>query len=221
HEHDLGIDRERARDRHPLTLAAREHGRIFAGIARKPDQGQEFVCPRLASLALAGPETQLRAKQDIVERRAPRNKPRRLEHKRDLRPGVARSAAIDGDAPAAHVEQSTDDPQRGRFATTGRTEDANKLASAHVKAQLVIDLFFAEHDADIVEADDRVGFHADIWPIFFHAMAQEVRPGRVLLIRRPILAPKTAIRYAWLATAASLPTRVAVHSWGGPSCPRQ
>ena len=166
HQHDLGIDRERAGDRDPLALAAREHGRVFARIAGEPDEGQELACARPAPLPVASAEAQFRAEQHVIERGAPGNQPRRLEHEGDLRPGVARRTAVDGDAADAHVEQAADDPQRGRFAATGRSEDANELAAADVEAQPVIDLLFAKSDADIFKCDDRVGSHARLADIF-------------------------------------------------------
>ena len=166
HEDDLRIDRKRAGDCDPLALASREHGRIFARVAGKPDQRQQFDRPRPAPLPVAGAEAQFRAKQDVIERSAPGNEPRRLEHEGDLGPGVARRTAVDDDAAVAHIEQAADDPQRGRFAATGRSEDANKLASAHFKAQTVIDLFFAKSEVDIFKCDDRVGSHARLADIF-------------------------------------------------------
>src|SRR5262249_23130250 len=57
--------------------------------------------------------------------------------------------------------------QRRRLATAGRSEDADELAAAHIEAQAIIDLLFAQRDADILECNDRVGAHADVRPTFF------------------------------------------------------
>ena len=39
HQHDLGIDRERTRDRDPLALATREHRRVFARVSGEAHEG--------------------------------------------------------------------------------------------------------------------------------------------------------------------------------------
>ena len=49
----------------------------------------------------------------------------------------------------------------------GRSEDADELAAPDVEAQPLVDLFFAERDADILKRDDPIGFHADTQAIFF------------------------------------------------------
>jgi hypothetical protein len=108
----------------------------------------------------------LRTQQHVIERRAPRNKPRRLKHERDFRPGITWDAPIDGNAPDVHVEQTADDPQQGGLAAAGRAQNANKFAALDFEAQPVIDLFLAKRDTDILKCDDRVGSHADILPAF-------------------------------------------------------
>ena len=77
-------------------------GYLRASPAR-PDQAQQLARPRPAPLLVARAETQLRAEQHVVERGAPRNQPRRLEHERDFRPGIARRAAVDRDAPGCSL----------------------------------------------------------------------------------------------------------------------
>ena len=125
----------------------------------RPTRLEQFGCARPAPLLVAGAEPQLRAEQHIVERGAPGNQPRRLEHECDFRPCVARRAAVDGDAAAVGVEQAADDPQQGGFAATRRAQDADEFAAPDVEAQPVINPLLAKRDADILECDDRVGIH--------------------------------------------------------------
>ena len=69
--------------------------------------------------------------------------------------------------PVFDVEQAADDPQRGGFAAAGRSQNADEFAAPDVEAQPVVDLLFAERDADILERDDRAEFHMGLWPAAF------------------------------------------------------
>src|SRR5262249_31361607 len=127
-------------------------------------QAQQLRCARLAPLPVAAAKAQLRAQQHVVERGAPGDQPRRLEHERDVRPGILWRTPVDGHAPAAHVEQAADDAQRGGLAATGRAEDTDNLATPDVEAQPIVDSLLAERDADILECDDRAGVHMALRP---------------------------------------------------------
>ena len=130
-------------------------------VAGEANEAQQLGGARPAPLLVARAEPQFRAEQHVVERGAPGNEPRRLEHERDFRPGVAWSAPIDGDAPDVDVEQAADHPQQGGLSAAGRAQDANEFATPNVEAQTVINPFFAKRDADVLKRDDRVGRHTD------------------------------------------------------------
>src|SRR5215472_984043 len=99
---------------------------------RRPSPPGSAAPPRLP---VAGAKSQLRAEQHVTERGAPGNEPWRLKYERNVRPRIPRRAPIDGHAPATHVEQAADNPQRGGFSATRRAQDTNKLATANVEAQ--------------------------------------------------------------------------------------
>ena len=73
---------ERAAERDALLHAARQLVRPAAREADEPDQVQQFERP-LARLAVA-PPFDLHREQDIVERGAPRQQVRRLEHEAEV-----------------------------------------------------------------------------------------------------------------------------------------
>ena len=158
----LRIDRERARDGDPLTLAARQHRWIFAGVAGEPDEASAIRWRAPAARSLS-PAPKRSSEPSSTLSSAVRHGTSRGDWNTKAISGQASCGARPSTVtrPRVDIEQAADDPQRGRFAAAGRAENANKFATPDVEAQPVINPLFAKHDADILKRDDRIDFHAD------------------------------------------------------------
>lgn len=71
HQHDGGINRERAGDSDALALATRQHGRIFVGRIGKPHHAEQLTRPGLTPTGLLATHAKFNPHQDISQRVAP------------------------------------------------------------------------------------------------------------------------------------------------------
>jgi hypothetical protein len=111
HQHDIGLDPERPRDRHTLPLAAGKHARIFVDVILQANKFQQRA--RLVALLVADPAVaQLHAKQHVVERGAPGRQARRLKHEGHTRPCDRRLLSVDANIAAVLPHQAAKQPKR-------------------------------------------------------------------------------------------------------------
>ena len=139
HQHEVGVEDERLRERDALLHAARQLVRIAVLEAGEPDTRKPFA--RLRVRDIARDTAELEPCSHVAQRIAPRHQRVGLEH-------VAR-ASIDGPATGVEPraervdiagrrrEQSGSDVQQRRLAATGRADDRHELAGRDVQRHVV------------------------------------------------------------------------------------
>src|SRR6185437_16421241 len=75
HQDDARLDRQCPSQRYALTLAARQHARIFMAVGFEADELQEIIGALLALSAIETELAQLHAEGNIFLRGAPRQQP--------------------------------------------------------------------------------------------------------------------------------------------------
>jgi hypothetical protein len=135
HEQDVGLERERARQRHPLLHAARQLMHVRAREAGHLDQRQVLLrafvahAPRHAQL--------LQAEGDVLGDVEPREERRILEHDAAIVAGPAyRPIAYQDGAGVGPLEPGDEVEERG-LAAAGRADQADQLAARHVQAHVL------------------------------------------------------------------------------------
>ena len=159
HEDDVGLEGQRPGDCDALALAAGEHRWHLAGVGREP---HAFELPKGARAAILhghGGYAHLQAERGVFECVLPRQETRRLEHVGEPRPQLRGRAARHQYGAVLHRQQIPDQPQRRRFAASGRTEKADELSVAHVEAERVIDGNASQAQPDPLECDGALGHH--------------------------------------------------------------
>jgi hypothetical protein len=128
------LEHERARQRHPLLLAA---GELIGLAVRELGQVDELerLCHALGPLGLLELLV-LQTERDVLGHVEVREQRVALEHGVDVAPARrdARDvAAVEHDPPARRLLEAGDHPQRRRLAAAGRSEQGEELASAHLE----------------------------------------------------------------------------------------
>ena len=141
-EHQLGLHRERAGDRHALLLAAREAaGRASANVSMPTIRSDSRASSRASSrLHLAHLDER---EHDVLDRRHLREEVEVLEDEADLAvqlPGVAHGRPEDVDLAALDRLQPGDAAQQRGLARAARPDDHDDLAARHVEAHAAQDL---------------------------------------------------------------------------------
>ena len=88
HQNDVGLERQRAGDRHPLALPAGQHQRHLVGIGAKPQAPSSCAARARRSSVRHRGRPHFQAEGGIVERVLPRQQARRLEHIGKAFPGL-------------------------------------------------------------------------------------------------------------------------------------
>ena len=158
HQQDVGIDRERTRERHALALAAGQFMRIAAGIAGQLDQRERGF--RLFPPLGRAEAPVLEAEADIAHDLAPGQQPR--DPGTPSPPAAARRRdASDGHASGGGRQQPRDHAQQGGLADAGRADDGHEPPGRNVEAEVAQHLggltVAMERQPDLIETDYR--FH--------------------------------------------------------------
>ncbi len=131
---DLRIVDQRARQRHPLRHAAGELVRIGIAERGQADQLDDRIDPVPLRLQDA---LRLQPERDIVPDRAPGKQRRILEHDDARRMRTGDAGIVFPQRPGARLLQPRDQPQQGRLAAAGRTEQRDELAGRDREADIV------------------------------------------------------------------------------------
>ncbi len=131
HEEHARTRRDRARQRHPLLLAAGEDMRVIGGVALEPDPGERAL---RGDLGVARREP-AQAEGDVLDDAEMREKRVILEHQADAA-GLRRQeqlragdlAPVEEDAPLRRALDAGRDPEQRRLAAAGMAEQADELA---------------------------------------------------------------------------------------------
>ncbi|MPL93961.1 hypothetical protein SDC9_40109 [bioreactor metagenome] len=137
-EHDIGVEDERARERHALLLAARHLLRETFGEIGQPDDTQHLARPRFPLGALHA--ASLERIGDVFEHGHVREKRIVLEHHADVAPlrgDAGHVAPVDQKRAAARLDEARDHPQSRRLARTGRPEHGQELALPQLEGNVV------------------------------------------------------------------------------------
>ncbi len=137
-EHDRGPRRQSAREGHPLLLTARElvgEPPLEPGQADHPQQLGDACCP-LGARGSSEPERHVAGDIEVREERVV------LEHHPHPAPlggpvpaAVVDHLAVDLHDPRVGVLQPGHQPQQGRLAAPGRSDDGDHLAGAHLEVE--------------------------------------------------------------------------------------
>ena len=136
HEQEIGVERERPRDRRPLLHAAGQLPGKFGAKAGKIDQLQSFRDARLA-LRL-GEAHDLERQRDVAGDAAPRIERRGLEHIAigAVEARFVRTHAIDADCAAGRSLEIRDGAQERGLAAARRSDEGDELASRDLQADV-------------------------------------------------------------------------------------
>jgi hypothetical protein len=148
------LDGERARQRHPLALAARELIRVALRVAAEADDAEQLGDPgvdaRPRLLADLQPERDVVVHGHVLERRVV------LEDEADL-PALRRHArgvvALDLDAAGVGRLEAGDDPQQARLARAARAEQRGQRAAGDLERDVVERDEVAEALGDLADRD--------------------------------------------------------------------
>src|SRR5204862_7314352 len=150
----LGLDRERARKRHALALAARELRRIALGKPVEVYELEELAYPprdlRLRSLADLQAERDVLLDGHVLERRV------LLEDEADvalLGGQRGRIRPLDADRPRVRVLQARDHPQERRLAASARPEQGGERPVRHLDRDVFEGDEVTEALADVLDGD--------------------------------------------------------------------
>ena len=147
-DEQLRVQRERARDADPLTLAARELVREPVRVLRaQSDRLEELVhAPALLPPALGDPVDLERLGDDVADGQARvERRVRVLEHDLQLAPVFAHLAALEArdvvpvhdDLPRGRLDQLEDRPCEGGLAAAGLSDEAEGLSLPHLEVDAV------------------------------------------------------------------------------------
>jgi hypothetical protein len=180
-QQDRGLEHERARDRDPLLLAARELGRQAVVVAFESDGGERLASPAVGVDGLAARHDE--PVPDVLEHRHVREQRVALEHHRHV--------AL-GRADVGHVAPADQDASRRRQLETGDKAQHRRLAAARGPQQRD-QRRRRDVDADVVHGDD-VAVALDDVPKrdrgrLHAALPSVATPGR----RRGARAPEAAL----------------------------
>ena len=171
-QHDVGLHGERAGDRHPLLLAARQRRRMLARLIGQADLAQQLGGPRLGRRA-RHLQYRGRADADVAQHGQVGEQLEVLEHHAYTlaQPENGAAAALDvdaleGDAPAVDRLQPVGAAQQRRLARAAGADQADDLAAVNLEADAVerhqravaLDHLLEQQDRRRVAADpDRGG----------------------------------------------------------------
>jgi len=150
----LGLHRQRAGDRHPLALAARQLARHPLAIALQRDQREQRVGLRPARLAVH--PARLKPEGDVVAHAHQRKQRKGLKNHRSrplVRAKPRHVAAADLDAALGRLQKPRDHAQDGGLAAAGGAEDREELAARNGEADAAHRAGGAESHADIDQRD--------------------------------------------------------------------
>ena len=135
-EQDRRIDRQRARDRDALALAARQLvGQVLQAVAELDERQQ--LARALVDLS-ARPAAQVQRQADVLEARQRRQQVEELEDEADLVAPHARQLvvgqagerfAVDADLAGRRAIEAADRVEQRRLAGAGRADDRHHLAA--------------------------------------------------------------------------------------------
>jgi hypothetical protein len=137
HEHDLGLERQCARDPDALLHAARKLGWTLALGAGEADQIDESLRVRRDIVARAPPPFRRHRIGDVAHDGAPRQQRVALEDHRAIDAGPVNHLAVDDHgALGGPVEPGQDVEHRG-LAAARMADDADELAAPHRQPQIL------------------------------------------------------------------------------------
>src|SRR5438552_6179784 len=162
-QHDPGLERDRARDGHPLLLAARELARRVAGTIGEADSLQ-CGSPQLLGARARLARDLAQRERHVAERRHVRIEVEGLEYHADALPGVVDVGprvehvdAVHHDAAGGRLLQPVEAAQQGRLARARRPDHEHQLTFGHPEIDALQDVKGAEMLVDAARVDDRVG----------------------------------------------------------------
>ena len=134
-QHDLGLHRQRAGDRHALLLAAATAGRGRRRPCRRGRAGRAASTPRRVRPPRRAPSTLRGAERDVVDDSHVREQVEALEHHADpapdrvgVEPGLADVDAVEQDRAVVDRFEQVDAAQQRALARAGRADQADDLA---------------------------------------------------------------------------------------------
>ena len=136
HQQDVGVERQRPRNRGALLHPARQLPRIAPGELRQLHQFQHAGDPLLPVGAVEAHD--LERQQDVPGDGPPRIQPRRLEHIAigPRPPRLIRRHAVDGQLPRGRAFQRRDRAQERRLAAARGADEADELPLADGQAHV-------------------------------------------------------------------------------------
>ena len=141
-EHDLGLHRQRSRDRHPLLLATRKLSRKFGGLLGDAHTLEQLhgACLRFGLFDLAH---LYRGQGDVLQHGQVRKKVELLEDHAGLHADgldvahvVGQRDAVHNDLPALVFFEAVDRADKGGFARAGGPDDHHNLAAFDRQADI-------------------------------------------------------------------------------------
>jgi hypothetical protein len=149
-EHHARLDRERARERHALLLAARQRVDARGPARREPDEREQLVHPGAVA----------RAERDVVRGAEVREQREALEHEadppllgRDQRGRRRHRLAVEEHAAGVDGLEAGDQPERGALAGARRAEQREHAALRDAEADAVDDGARAEPPGELLDGD--------------------------------------------------------------------
>ena len=172
-QHQRWADRQRAGDRNPLLLAARELARVAASLLYKTDAVQKLARSPDRRLAINTMDAD-RCLDDVLQHRHVRIEVELLEHHADLAPlngdcvwrqpvetavaqVVADLFAVDLDRASVNRLKVVDAAQEGGLAGAGRTEDNHDLACRDVEVDPPEHFQLVERLMNVATPHERLG----------------------------------------------------------------
>src|SRR5918992_1976812 len=160
-EHHVWVHHQRAGDRDPLLLAARELMRVLPLLLRQPHALEQLTGPLLRLVALELADTphrdgqvvdhpQVREEVELLE-----DDPDALPHGRDVDAPARDLLALEEDPPLVERLQQVDAAEQRALAAPTRADDDQHLAGVDAEVDPVQDEVVAEALAHAFEPDDR------------------------------------------------------------------
>ena len=155
HQQDRRIERQHARDRHPLAHAAGQVLRVAGAKVGQRQQLEQVVHPAVDLRSAHALD--LEAEADVLLDRHPGKQRVFLEHHAALRPRPGDRAAVDQDRARGRWREAGHRIEQGRLAAAGRAEQAGELPARDLQVDVLqghhFMVFGAEHLIDAFDAD--------------------------------------------------------------------
>jgi hypothetical protein len=134
-EEDLDADHEQAGEGDALLHAAGEVARVGVLEAAEADEVEQRIRLALGRVVQAALEPA--GQHRVLERGAPRQQRRLLEHQRDVLPGVGDLCPVDRDRPLGERDEPGHEPQQRGLAAAARADEGHELARARAERDVV------------------------------------------------------------------------------------